>query len=135
MIHLDTTEVQRVTKEMNKYLDGMTIEALLVLRRKKFYYKVILSESQCKQDVSALDLSPRAYHCLMRAGFHTIGCVLDHCQDTEGESSKRKLLQLRNLGKGTADEILFKLFLYQFSVLPDERRKRYMQTILAMNAL
>ena len=64
MIHLDSTEVERVTTEMNKYLDGITIETLLILRQKKFYYEMRLPEAQRRQDVAVLDLSPRAYHCL-----------------------------------------------------------------------
>lgn len=133
MIHLSSQEVQRVTKEMNTYLDGITIEALLILRQKKFYYEVRLSETQCRQDIAVLDLSPRAYNCLRRAGYNTIGCILDHCHDSEDESSKKQLLRLRNLGKGTADEILIKLFFYQFSVLPEGRKKRYMQSVVEMN--
>lgn len=133
MIQLDSMEVQRVTQEMNRYLDGITIEALLILRQKKFYYEINMTEAQCRQEVSVLDLSPRAYHCLMRAGYNTIGCILNSCQDSDGESSKKKLLKLRNLGRGTADEILIKLFFYQFSILPEERKKHYLQTIVERN--
>ena len=133
MIHLDSTEVERVTTEMNKYLDEITIETLLILRQKKFYYEMRLPEAQRRQDVAVLDLSPRAYHCLMRAGYTTIDSILKNCPDGDGESSKKKLLRLRNLGKGTADEILIKLFFYQFSILPEEKKKRYMQRILEMN--
>ena len=73
MIELDSTEAKRITKEMNSYLDGITIETLMSVRRGRFYYEVKLSEIQCKQDIAVLDLKPRAYNCLRRSGYNTIG--------------------------------------------------------------
>ena len=133
MMRLDTEEMQRVTKEMNRHLKGITIEELLILRHKKFYFDMILNESQRNADIMTLDLSVRAYNCLKRAGYNTIGQIIDRCPDSGEESSKKQLLRLRNLGKGTADEILVKLFFYQFSVLPEERRDAYMKRVLEMN--
>ena len=133
MMKLDTEEVQRVTREMNRYLEGTTIEELMMIRRKRFFYEVRLSETQCRQEIMTLDLSPRAYNCLRRAGINTIGQLLDGFHDTGEHSSKSRLLQLRNLGKGTAEEILMKLFFYQFSVLSEERRAPYMKRVLEMN--
>ena len=52
---------------------------------------------------------------------------------TQKSVPKKHLLKIHNLGKETADEILLKLFLYQFSVLPEEKKKQYMQTIVEMN--
>ena len=40
MMKLDTEEVQRVTREMNRYLEGTTIEELMMIRRKRFCCKV-----------------------------------------------------------------------------------------------
>jgi len=134
MIHLDTPEAQRVTNEMNHYLEGATIEELISTKRKRFYFETCLTLAECRQDISVLDLSPRAYNCLRRTGYNTIGCLLDKCYDDESESSKKKLLKLRNLGKGTADEILIKLFFYQFDNLPKERKKGYMKRLLELNS-
>ena len=133
MMKLDTEEVQRITREMNRYLDGITIEELLMIRQKRFFYEVRLSETQCKQEIMTLDLSQRAYNCLRRAGINTVGQILDRFHDSGDQSSKRQLQQLKNLGKGTADEILIKLFFYQFSVLPEEKRSSYMKRVLEMN--
>lgn len=133
MMKLDTEEVQRITREMNRYLDGITIEELLMIRQKRFFNEVRLSEIQCKQEIMTLDLSQRAYNCLRRAGVNTVGQILDRFHDTGDQSSKKQLQQLKNLGKGTADEILMKLFFYQFSVLPEEKRSSYMKRVLEMN--
>ena len=56
-------------------------------------------------------------------GFHT----------KEGESSKKQLQKLRNLGRNTAEEILIKLFLYQFSLLDDEGKKEYVREVVERN--
>ena len=56
-------------------------------------------------------------------GFHT----------KEGESSKKQLQKLRNLGRNTAEEILIKLFLYQFSLLDDEGKKEYVRDVVERN--
>ncbi len=49
------------------------------------------------------------------------------------ETSKRQLLKVRNLGKNTAEEILMKLFYYQFNVLPDSQKREYMLEVAASN--
>ncbi|MCR5543540.1 MAG: hypothetical protein K6F55_05270, partial [Eubacterium sp.] len=51
----------------------------------------------------------------------------------ENESSKKQLLRIRNLGKNTAEEILIKLFYYQFRILADDRKKAYMQKVVEEN--
>ena len=135
MMKLDSEEVQRITREMNRYLDGITIEELLILRHKKFYFEMSLNDTQKKMDIMTLDLSVRAYNCLKRAGYNTIGQIIDHCPDSGEESSKKKLLKLRNLGKGTADEILIKLFFYQFGVLADTGKKKYIHRVLEINSI
>ena len=76
MMKLDTEEVQRVTREMNRYLEGTTIEELMMIRRKRFFYEVRLSETQCRQEIMTLDLSPRAYkpaHALTASIGHSRG--------------------------------------------------------------
>ena len=122
-----------VMKEMNKYLDGTTMEEILIRNKKMFHYSVMFNSEQMKQDIEELDLKPRAYNCLRRYGFNTISHLVNGVHTKENESSKKQLLRIRNLGKQTAEEILLKLFYYQFLILPDERKKEYMQEILLKN--
>ncbi|MBQ6229899.1 MAG: hypothetical protein IJJ74_02155 [Eubacterium sp.] len=122
-----------VMKEMNKYLDGTTMEEILIRNKKMFHYSVMFNSEQMKQDIEVLDLKPRAYNCLRRYGFNTISHLVNGVHTKENESSKKQLLRIRNLGKQTAEEILLKLFYYQFLILPDERKKEYMQEILLKN--
>lgn len=129
MIELD----EKITREMNKYLDGTTIEEILVRNKKMFHFQVLFTKDQMKQEIDALDLRPRAYNCLRRRGFNTLGDLVNGVETRDGESSKKQLLSIRNLGKNTADEILMKLFYYQFQILSDEGKKKYMQKVVESN--
>ena len=127
---------ENVTREMNKYLDGITLEEIFILlkeSKKTFHYQVFLTSEQMKQDVEVLDLSVRAYHCLKRAGYDNLERLINGIYTKEGESSKRQLRKIRNLGISSADEILIKLMNYQFMSLPDSMKKSYMDKILEIN--
>ncbi len=129
MIELD----ENVVREMNKYLEGTTIEEVLVRNRKMFRFKVMFNNDQMNQDIDVLDLRPRAYNCLKRYGFNTISHLVNGVYTKENESSKKQLLKIRNLGKNTAEEILIKLFYYQFRILAEDRKKAYMQKVVEEN--
>ena len=124
---------ENVTKEMNKYLEGTTVEEILFRNKKMFHFKVNFTGEQMKQDIDVLDLRPRAYNCLRRYGFNTISDVVNGVETKEGETSKKQLLRIRNLGKNTAEEILIKIFYYQFLILSDEKKRTYMQSVVEAN--
>lgn len=122
-----------VMREMNKYLDGTTIEDILFNNKRMFHFQVIFTDEQMKQDIEVLDLKPRAYNCLRRYGFRTLENLVNGVYTKEDESSKKQLLRIRNLGRKTAEEILMKVFYYQFMVLPDDRKKSYMEKVVEAN--
>lgn len=124
---------ESVLREMNRYLNDTTIEEILIRNRKMFHFKVMFTSEQMAQDIDVLDLRPRAYNCLKRYGYNTVGDVVNGGETREEESSKRQLLRIRNLGRNTAEEILMKIFYYQFLVLPDEKKCDYMQKIVTAN--
>ena len=124
---------ESVLREMNRYLNDTTIEEILIRNRKMFHFKVMFSSEQMAQDIDVLDLRPRAYNCLKRYGYNTVGDVINGVETREEESSKRQLLKIRNLGRNTAEEILMKIFYYQFLVLSDEKKCDYMQKIVTAN--
>ena len=126
---------ENVTKEMNKYLDGITIEDILILNRKWFHFQVMFTREQLMQDIEVLDLRTRAYNGLKRYGIRTLSDVVNGFETREGLSSKKQLLQIRNLGKNTAEEIIIKIFYYQFMVLSDEKKRAYMKQILEINGI
>ncbi|MBR1507946.1 MAG: hypothetical protein IJ619_08100 [Eubacterium sp.] len=124
---------ENVVREMDKYLEETSIFEILLKSRKNFHFQVMFSKEQMRQDVEVLDLKPRAFNCLKRNGFNTIHDLVYGVSTKEDESSKRQLLRIRNLGRNTAEEILLKLFSYQFMVLPDNKKKSYMQRIVELN--
>ena len=124
---------ESVLREMNRYLNDTTIEEILIRNRKMFHFKVMFTSEQMAQDIDVLDLRPRAYNCLKRYGYNTVGDVVNGVETRDEESSKRQLLKIRNLGRNTAEEILMKIFYYQFLVLPDEKKCDYMQKIVTAN--
>ena len=129
MVSLD----RDVMNEMNKYLDGITMEEILIRNTKMFHYQVMFTSDQMKQDIEVLDLRPRAYNCLRRRGFNTISNLVNGVYTKETETSKRQLLKIRNLGRNTAEEILTKLFYYQFQILPEEKKKEYLLEVQQLN--
>lgn len=124
---------ESVLREMNRYLNDTTIEEILIRNRKMFHFKVMFTIEQMAQDIDVLDLRPRAYNCLKRYGYNKVSDVVNGVETREEESSKRQLLKIRNLGRNTAEEILMKIFYYQFLVLPDEKKCDYMQKIVTAN--
>ena len=126
---------EELTREMNKYLDGTTIEEIITKNRKMFRFQMMLTPEHLEQRIDSMDFSVRAHHCLKRAGINTVGELVEHCYAKPEATSKKQLQQYRNLGKTSADEILIKLFCYQFSILPDYRKSAYMKWIAEVNQL
>ena len=132
MIELD----ENITREMNKYLDGTTIEEIIILNRKMFHFPATFTSAQLDQDIEVLDLGNRAYNCLRRSGTNTLRDLINNNKTMEDESSKSQLRRKnRNLGVKTADEILIKLFYYSFRMQPEERKRAYMQKVVEANNL
>lgn len=126
---------ENVTREMNKYLNDTTIEDIMMKHSKMFHFRVNLSRSQMEQDIEVLDLTPRAYNCLRRAGINKVGDLINKYSTKDTMSSKQQLRRNRNLGEKTAIDILLKLFYYQFSITPEEEKADYMRSVMESNEL
>ena len=124
---------EKVMREMNRYLEGTTVEEVLLKNRKLFHFHVMFTNEQMEQGVDVLDLSQRAYNCLRRNNIYTLGDLVNGVKTNGEETSKRRLLKFRNLGRKTSEEILLKMFYYQFMVLPEKRKNEYMQEVVLSN--
>jgi len=62
--------------------------------------------------IEEMDLSVRSYNCLKRANIHTVG---DLTKKTEDD-----MLKVRNLGKKSLDEVIYKLGTYGLSLKEKE---------------
>ena len=126
---------EKVAREMNKYLDGITIEKIISGRKDIFHYKVMFSKNNMANDIEVLNLSQRSYNCLKRAGVYTIGDLINNFDTKPGETSRSQLRKIRNLGSKSAEEIIMNLFYYHFTVLPEKNRVAYMAQLVKENPL
>jgi len=85
--------------------------------------------SRGEWDIDLLELTQRSYNSLKRNGIETIGELAEKINGLED------LLKCRNLGIKSAREILFKLYLFQYQVLPAERKPEYLREVIALNRL
>ena len=94
----------------------------------KFYFNFYLNNKAGDTPIEALDLGVRAYNSLKRAGYSTIGEL------AEAIAEGTEFAKIRNCGAKSCREIMEKLFLYQYSALPQEKRAKYILEVVQMNA-
>lgn len=94
----------------------------------KFFFKMYLNSQMSETPIETLDLGVRAYNSLKRAGYSTIGEL------AEAIASGTEISKIRNCGTKSCREIMEKLFLYQYSALPQEKRAKYILEVVQMNA-
>ena len=119
--------VAEILKEMSNYMGG-SMEKFVKERGDRFRYPVYMSETFMNTSIEDMELSVRAYHCLQRAGYHTIG---DLVSKIEG---KADLLKIRNMGRLSANEVMVSLCCFQFSLLNEEKKRNYIKRIIELNA-
>ena len=88
---------QTIMEEMNS-LEGVT------LREKhggNFRFRMYMTREMLDAPIDVLDLGVRAYHCLMRAGYKTVGQVVEAVASEEGIGG------IRNCGKKSVREIRY----------------------------
>ncbi|MCR4640607.1 MAG: hypothetical protein K5697_01090 [Lachnospiraceae bacterium] len=125
--------IEQILKEMDRYMPSGTMNDFLYAHRKMVRFNIYLSKKEMEEDITALDISVRANHCLKRSGYQTIGSLVTAISAKEEDTSKQQLLRIRSLGRKTAEEILLMIMCYQFKVLPEHERGRYVQEILELN--
>ena len=94
---------------------------------KRFRFPVYLGEEFMETPLDNLELSVRSYNCLWRAGIRNVGNIVNRIDN------RSDLLHIRNLGIRSADEIMKALMEYQFSLLSDEGKKKYLARIDELN--
>lgn len=93
-----------------------------------FKFPVHLSRAMVSEDVDTMELSMRSRNCLKRAGILTIGNL---CEKIKTSSD---LKAIRNCGNNSIEEILEKLFCYNYSHLPNEQREEYLKLLKKLNS-
>ena len=125
--------IEQILNEMDRYMPAGTMYDFLYVHRKMVRFNIYLSKKEMEEDITALDISVRANHCLKRAGYQTVGALVTAISAKEEDSSKQQLLRVRSLGRKTAEEILLMIMCYQFRILPENERGKYVREIVELN--
>ena len=126
--------IEQILSEMDPYMSECTMLEFLARHRKMIYFNISLTKEQMAESISVLDMSVRANNCLLRSGYTTIGSLVKAIAAKEDASSKQQLLKIRSLGRKTAEEMLLMLMCYQFKILPEHEKGRYVKEIVAINS-
>ena len=93
----------------------------------RFKFQMHMTQGMSESSIETLDLSVRSYNSLKRAGFNTVGDVVDAI------SSGTELKGIRNCGAKSVREIMEHLFLYQYNSLPADKQDDYLVEVVLMN--
>ena len=94
---------------------------------KQLRFPVYLGKTLAEAPLEDLELSVRSYNCLKRAGMQTVGDLV------EGIDSRDDLLKIRNLGMRSANEIMQAVMAYQYFLLSDDGKARYLKRVAELN--
>lgn len=122
-----TEKCKKVFKEMSKLVPGVDFMEIKEQRGGRLRFPMYISESLMITDLEVLDLSPRSSNCLHRAGFRTIGELVE----TIGGSEDLK--KIRNCGTKSVNEIMDKLLGYQFEKLDDTKKMKFAKRVVELN--
>ncbi len=125
--------IQKILEEMDRYLNGGSMLLFFAANRKRIWFDVYFTKQQKEQDITVLELSVRSSHCLYRANIRTLDDLLQRIAVQNDESSKQKLLSMRNLGRKSAEEILLSILCYQYTILPEHEKRDYVLGIIERN--
>ena len=119
--------VKLVLNEFNGKLGKTTIEKIKRknVGRVRFWFSCNTEIMQ--KEIEQLELSVRSHNCLKRAGYHTIGDLLESITGLDD------LLHIRNLGRKSAEEIMVTLFVYQYTGLDPDARECYLKEFAELN--
>ena len=116
------------SQTLSQIIEQITGERVHEKKGGKFFFNIYLNSKMSETPIEALDLGVRAYNSLKRAGYGTIGDL------AEAIAVGTEISKIRNCGAKSCREIMEKMFLYQYSVLPQEKRAKYIMEVVQMNA-
>ena len=93
----------------------------------KLRFPMYIGEKLKSTDIEALELSTRSGNALHRSGYQTVGDLV------ESISGAEDLKKIRNCGAKSIDEIMEKLFCYQYEQLDTAQKIRYINRVLELN--
>ena len=118
---------QKVFDEILRLVPTVQFSEIKRKRGGKLRFPIYITETLRTTELEALDLSVRSSNSLHRAGYRTIGELVESIQSMDD------LKKIRNCGAKSVNEIMEKLFCYQYSQLSNERKVTYIHRVLACN--
>jgi len=118
---------EMIFEEIMKLVPNADIAKIKKRRGGKFLFPIYINEKLHSTDLEALELSVRSSNCLHRAGYKTIGDLV------EGINGRDDLKKIRNCGTKSIDEIMQQLFCYQYMQMEKERKVKYINRVLELN--
>lgn len=95
----------------------------------KLRFPIYVNDRLRTTELEALDLSVRSSNSLHRAGYKTIGELVESIESIDD------LKKIRNCGAKSVNEIMEKLFCYQYSQLSASQKIAYIHKIIECNTL
>ena len=118
---------EMIFEEIMKLVPNADIVGIKKRRGGKFLFPIYINEKLNETELEALDLSVRSSNCLHRAGFRTIGELVTSINGRED------LMRIRNCGMKSIDEIMEKLFCYQYQQMENGAKIKYINRVLELN--
>ena len=118
---------KKVFEEMEMLVPAADFMEIKKQRNGKLRFPIYINKRIKTTDLETLELSVRSSNCLHRAGFKTIGELVEAI---EGSDDLRKI---RNCGSKSVDEIMEQLFCYQYGQLNENQKINYINKVLKLN--
>lgn len=106
-----------------------TLEDVKLSEKKgtKFYYRLHMTDPMHESSLEELDLSVRSSNCLRRAGYFTVGQLVDAL------AAGFNLKSIRNCGVTCVREIMEHLFIYQYDCIDKQLQENYLLETVIYN--
>lgn len=118
---------EAVLREMMELVPDARWSEIVKRKGAKLRFPMYLSQKLNETELEVLDLTQRSSNCLHRAGYQTIGELVSKIDGSED------LLKIRNCGKKSVDEIMEKLFCYQYLLLKENRKLLFAKRVVELN--
>lgn len=124
-----TDKCQEVFREIMSLVPTANLAEIKKRRGGKLRFPMYINTTLMETDLDALELSVRSSNCLHRAGYRTIGELV------EAIESREDLMRIRNCGVRSIDEIMEQLFCYQYSQIANGRKIAYINKVMELNRI
>lgn len=118
---------KKIFEEMEILVPTADFMEIKKQRNGKLKFPIYINEKIKTTELELLELSVRSSNCLRRAGFKTVGELVEVIEGSED------LRKIRNCGSKSVDEIMEQLFCYQYCQLDTPQKIKYINKLIDLN--